>query len=144
MTLDEILDLALLARRSPHARRVLHDALLERYPDAYGFALKRAHETADAYGKPQIVMFAPNLLVDAEDAWRMQYLAYAFRAEERGEEPDPRRGLPPHAAWNWGVFSVYTPADLQFSRNRSQATAQLLYTALPRGFVRRARAGSER
>ena len=39
MTLEQILDLARQARRSPDARRVLHDALLERYGDVYETAV---------------------------------------------------------------------------------------------------------
>lgn len=65
-SLDDILALAAAARRSPHARRVLHDALLERYGDLYKVVLDRAQGYADQSGRPDVVVLRPNRLAVAE------------------------------------------------------------------------------
>ena len=59
MTLEQILELAREARKSPHARRVLHDALLEYYGDRYERVLVGAQAHADGWGAPQAVLFRP-------------------------------------------------------------------------------------
>ena len=59
MTLEQILELAREARKSPHARRVLHDALLEYYGDRYERVLVGAQAHADGWGAPQAILFRP-------------------------------------------------------------------------------------
>ena len=55
-TLTEVIGLAEAARRSPHARRVLHDALLERYGEVYEDKLTLAQVSADFNRKPYVVL----------------------------------------------------------------------------------------
>ena len=62
-TVDTILELAREARRSPHARRVLHDALIERYGDDYLFTIERAQKNAD-----DVVILRPDRLRAADAA----------------------------------------------------------------------------
>ena len=64
MTLDvvDILQLARAARRSPHARRVLHDALLELYGPAYEEVLATAQRRADEELDPYVIVLRPYLL----------------------------------------------------------------------------------
>ena len=69
MTLETILELARQARRSPHARRVLHDALLERYGEIYLRVLDDAQRSAEIFDTPVLVMVRPQGLIDAENAW---------------------------------------------------------------------------
>ena len=59
MTLAQILELAREARKSPHARRVLHDALLEHYGERYERILARAQTYADSFDSPQVILFRP-------------------------------------------------------------------------------------
>ena len=68
MTLDEILQLAHAARRSPHARRVLHDALLERYGRAYEEILERAQQYADRHQRRYAVLLDLDLLARTDSA----------------------------------------------------------------------------
>ena len=70
MTLETILELARQARRSPHARRVLHDALLERYGDNYLRILSDAQRSAELFDTPVLVLLRAKGLSDAEHAWR--------------------------------------------------------------------------
>ena len=80
MTLEQILELARQARRSPDARRVLHDALLERYGDVYEYAFEQAQRRADSFGEPRVFVVDIDVL---------------------------RSGLPPqHAFWDWSIMTV--------------------------------------
>ena len=72
MTLESILVLAQQARRSPHARRVLHDALLERYAAAYEAVLEMATAYARQTGVSQAILFYPKKLVGLEAKLRGQ------------------------------------------------------------------------
>ena len=62
-TLEQILDLAEQARRSPHARRVLFDALLDRYGDDFLDRIEAAQYAADKSGVPLFVFVdVPDLI----------------------------------------------------------------------------------
>ena len=67
MTLEQILDLARQARRSPDARRVLHDALLERYGDVYETAvLGDALDCARTTDQYIVIALDPRALAEVE------------------------------------------------------------------------------
>ena len=66
MTLKTILALAQEARTSAHARRVLHDALLERYGSAYEARVDAARAIARERKQPVILMLEPAKLADYE------------------------------------------------------------------------------
>ena len=102
-SLDQVLELAREARRSPNARRVLHDALLERYGASYQFAIDEAGKQAASRKRPFIVMLVPEALVSAESTpykrkeWRsadgvglLTYWYHAFRIHDL-TGPGPRR-----------------------------------------------------
>ena len=93
-TLDQVLALADEARRSPHARRVLHDALLERYGDDFGRVVERAGSMALAYNLPMVVTLRPSELRYVEGLWS-------------GAK------LPTHVLENRGAFEVYELARLR-------------------------------
>ena len=132
MTLEQVLELARLARRSPHARRVLHDALLERYGEAYEEILDEAARFAAGAKKAVVVMLVPAQLAEAEAAWRSQQQASAFLARE-WEKPEPKpEEIPAHHLRNWAAIRLYSLADLARERNRSQATEQQVVTVRPR------------
>ena len=63
MTLEQILELAEQARRSPHARLVLHDALLERYGDAYEEYLAGTQRRADTFGHSRAILLDVDKIV---------------------------------------------------------------------------------
>ena len=65
-TLDTILELAQAARRSPHARRVLHDALIDRYGDDYLITIERAQQSADENDVGYMVLLRPDRLSEAD------------------------------------------------------------------------------
>ena len=67
-TVDTILELAREARRSPHARRVLHDALIDRYGDDYLFTVERAQKSADENEVGFMVILRPDRLRAADAA----------------------------------------------------------------------------
>lgn len=76
--LDAVLDLTTMLRRNPRdteVRQVLHDALLERYPDTYEWAIELArHDLTDRSGKYRNraarVSLLPSQLILAESALR--------------------------------------------------------------------------
>lgn len=130
MTLGQVLALAKSARRSPEARRVLHDALLERYGLAYEDVLARAARIADRNGRPTIVLLAPGRLIAAEASWRAQQEASAWHAREWMREftPEP---FPAHLLETWAATPIYDYRDLMRLTNRSQATEQQIVTVHP-------------
>ena len=69
-TLDQVLALADEARRSPHARRVLHDALLERYHRYYLTLVRQAQSDARSLEEPVAFVFYPETLTLLEKKWR--------------------------------------------------------------------------
>ena len=88
MTLDALLELVRAARRSPHARRVLHDALLESGP-AYARALENAISFARSTNEPVAVVVNARSLqsipsADAFDVARVSFLRGHRRAWRRG------------------------------------------------------------
>lgn len=120
MMLDQILDLAMLARRSPYARRILHDALIERYGGDYTTFVERAHRYANEDLLAWGVFLNPSQLQKAEDAWR-----------ERGE-----RGVPVlHRALD--AIVIYPPSE-RIERRAQDAlgTEQLVYLARPEPWLR--------
>ena len=66
MTLEAILVLVQQARRSPHARRVLHDALLERYGRCYEEVLAFAQNAAKNTREPILIILKVDALVSAD------------------------------------------------------------------------------
>ena len=80
-SLEAILDLAWQASRSPYARRVLHDALLERYGAAYEDFVARVQQISDSQG-PVVVTLLPwrlrfiDGLFDSDPAWPGLFTAY--------------------------------------------------------------------
>ena len=132
MTLEQVLALARSARRSPHARRVLHDALLERYGLAYEEILDEAARFAAGAKKAVVVMLVPAQLVEAEAAWRAQRQARTTLAREWGQPEPEQEALPAHHLRNWAAIRLYNLADLARERNRSQATEQQVVTVRPR------------
>ena len=68
-TLAQILDLAEQARRSPHARRVLFDALIDRYGDLFLGYVERTQELADRLNVRRVLILRPDRLVLADRAW---------------------------------------------------------------------------
>ena len=98
-TLEQILDLAAQARRSPHARRVLFDALIDRYGEDFLFTVDRAQTHADQRDRSQAIVIRPRRLPAADEAW--QYL--------RASGDETYRLLE-----NWFVFSTI---DVDFRRH---------------------------
>lgn len=119
MTLDELLDLIAMARRSPHARRVLHDALLERYTRDYEHFLWRARVCADRAQRPCVVMVSAEVLEEVELRWAELYPTSPF-------------GPPLNWLENFNVFRVYDLKDLAQNQNRV-LTETLVTTVYPPG-----------
>lgn len=65
-TLEQILDLAAQARRSPHARRVLFDALIDRYGNEFLNVVERAQTYADQDGRSFAIYLSPERLRQVE------------------------------------------------------------------------------
>ena len=63
---ETILELAEEARRSPHARRVLFDALSERYAPFFGNVVDFARSLAREDGQPRAVLLDPPEFAKAE------------------------------------------------------------------------------
>lgn len=101
-TLEQILELAKQARRSPHARRVLFDALIDRYGDDFLITVNNAQERADRDDRSLVIIFRPHRLHEADAAWR-EYL---------GSENAAHRLY--RFLENWHVFSTI---DIGFRRN---------------------------
>ena len=119
MTLETILELARQARRSPHARRVLHDALLERYGDGYAQILDDAGRSAMVFDMPILVMLLPRGLVNAENAW---YLAA------------PATTAPSYTFLRSWAFTFVDPS---YRHARQGGDSQHLLTVLPPSRSRR-------
>lgn len=56
MNRTELFALIEAARRSPDARRVLHDVLLERYPSNYGWVVEQASQWANHFYEPYFIL----------------------------------------------------------------------------------------
>ena len=69
-TLAQVLALVEAARRSPHARRVLHDALLERYGAGYESVIDYARELAAQSALDQAIILRPDKIAAADERWR--------------------------------------------------------------------------
>lgn len=114
MTTEQILELARAARRSPHARRVLHDAFIETFGDAYLQILVDAQFYADRWRTPQIVFFAPDRLREMMERWG-------------------RKGrVPRYIFSNWNVFRIQPARTLHLARNRAAQVEQQVVTVRPR------------
>ena len=118
ISLDDILELARAARRSPHGRQVLFDALIERYGTAVLDYVAAVQEVADRTGRPQMIFLAPARLVRAERIWSH---------------------MPPRPATiamldlaGFTALRSYDALDLARARWRTQATEQQLVTVKPR------------
>lgn len=68
-SLDDILALARAARRSPHGRQVLFDALIERYGRHFLLYLKKTQAEADRAGTPIFVFLKADDLRAMERRW---------------------------------------------------------------------------
>ena len=62
---ETILELAEEARRSPYARRVLYDALAERFDPFFDARLRLIAGFAQQDGEPRVVLFDPFAFADA-------------------------------------------------------------------------------
>ena len=109
-TVDTILELAHAARKSPDARRVLFDALVDRYGDNFLDTVAKAQRRADEGNVGEIVLLRTNLLREADDTLVKQ------------RRPLPR-STPP-------VFSIF-PADLRDLR-RQEAGEVIVTLVRPR------------
>ena len=121
MTLDQLLELARAARRSPHARRVLHDAFIETFGDAYLQVLKDAQHYADRWRTPQIVFFSPTRLREMAARWDV---ADALPRGATGT-------LPRYLLANWSVFPIRPSRILNLARNRASQFEQQILTVRP-------------
>ena len=99
-TLAQILELAEAARRSPYARRVLFDALIDRYGDDFLSVVERAQATADQWRTvPQGILMSRSRLPELDFLW------------ERERSPDHRRSILRDAFrlldadWRWRSLS---------------------------------------
>ena len=70
VSVETILALAEEARRSPHARRVLFDAMLERYGEAFERTIDRARAAGERREETTVMILAPKELEAAEDVVR--------------------------------------------------------------------------
>ena len=107
MTRDALIELVRAARRSPHARRVLHDALLESGP-AYARALENAISFARSTGKPvAVVVNAQSLQSDPPD--------HAFNVARVSFLREHRRAWSKSPAWSdrVSVVVVRPPAEAE-------------------------------
>lgn len=68
-SLDDVLELARGARRSPHGRQVLFDALIERYGRHFLLYLKKVQTEADRIGLPMMVFLEADRLPGMEQRW---------------------------------------------------------------------------
>ena len=105
VSVDTILDLAREARRSPHARRVLFDALIDRYGEDFLFTIVKAQERADRDGVSQMVILRPDHLPAADK--ELQY------------ERQRHVGYPRMILEAWRVLAIL-PVDLREIRGRKQ------------------------
>ena len=78
MELEDLMALAEHARRSPHARRVLFDALLERYGAHFETLLEVAQADADRTGQPIVVLLNSARLVEIDDEQPAEWGALAL------------------------------------------------------------------
>ena len=78
-TLAQILDLAEASRRSPYARRVLFDALLDRYGDDFLAVIDHAQRRADEANVAQAVILSRARLPRADAAWQTWRRAFGSR-----------------------------------------------------------------
>lgn len=67
-SLLELRRLAYRAKRIPGMRDVLHDALLESFPNVYEEAIRRAHREV-AHGVEKFIIFLPSRLGPKPGAW---------------------------------------------------------------------------
>ena len=97
-TLEQILDLVRQARRSPHARRVLFDALIDRYGKDFLDRIAYAQRYADRYSVPLLLFVDVPALVWSDELWSRERDAFrwnGYRAwpavvmVDRGDMPRP-------------------------------------------------------
>lgn len=97
-SLEVVLDLAIDARRSPHAKQVLFDALNERYGDAFLGYLLHVRRVADRNRRAMMVFLRPDVLAQI-DAAEWPALSYRHSALVRSSpqtlpfSASPLRGL---------------------------------------------------
>ena len=85
-SLDTVLDLAVDARRSPHAKRVLFDALNERYGDNFLGYLLHVQRVADWNRRAMMVFLRPDVLAQI-DAAEWPALSYRHSSLVRSTHP---------------------------------------------------------
>ena len=117
--LDAILELAREARTSPDTRRVLFDALEERYGVVFLYTIAKAQYRADENKVGEIVSLRPNRLRAADEALAKELL----------------RGVPRHQLHtileNWHVFSIF-PSDVRRFRPREAGETIVVVVVRPR------------